>query len=49
MEQRGEVLFSTERASAMLKQLGYSDLNSVPIGRGNDYLTALVRIVEGGI
>ena len=36
-----------EWALEQIKKLGYETVDKVPTGRGNDYLTTLVRIANG--
>lgn len=38
---------SRERASRIIKGLGYKSLGEVPVGAGNDYLNTLLLIVRG--
>ncbi|OIP86574.1 hypothetical protein CO168_02795 [Candidatus Shapirobacteria bacterium CG_4_9_14_3_um_filter_36_12] len=39
--------FSQQQAINQINQLGYENIEQVPIGRGNDYLTALVNLAKG--
>ena len=46
--ERSLVALTPEKASNQLFQLGYDKIENVPVGRGNDYLTAVVKIAGGG-
>lgn len=43
------VYLTPEKALQFLENLGYDDINKVPVGRGNDRLSAYVAIARGGL